>query len=152
MPWYRKRGADAPRMDLMGGGGYIPRFRNLDTREKRFHPRIRFRFRQRRHARRKICPAYGEALLKELTDLNGAAFNMTTMGTVLPRFEHFVGIDPNVKDAWGIPAAHITQRYTDNEYEMAKDAMNVAEETLPRRRIRDSLHALRDGSAGREYP
>jgi choline dehydrogenase-like flavoprotein len=33
-----------------------------------------------------------------------------------------------VKDAWGIPSLHISQRYTDNEYEMAKDSMNVGEE------------------------
>jgi len=41
----------------------------------------------------------------------------------------------------GIPALHITQRYTDNEYEMAKDSMNVGEELWPRRRIRsDAKH------------
>ena len=66
--------------------------------------------------------------MKTLADVSGAGFDMTTMGTVLPRFEHHVTIDPHVKDAWGIPSLHITQRYTDNEYEMAKDSMNVGEE------------------------
>jgi choline dehydrogenase-like flavoprotein len=50
------------------------------------------------------------------------------MGEVLPRKENFVRIDESVKDHWGIPVLHITHRYTDNEYEMARDSMNVAEE------------------------
>ena len=33
-----------------------------------------------------------------------------------------------MKDEWGIPALHISQKYTDNEYEMAKDATATAEE------------------------
>jgi choline dehydrogenase-like flavoprotein len=39
-----------------------------------------------------------------------------------------VRIDKGVKDAWGIPALHIQQIYTDNEHEMAKDSMHMAEE------------------------
>ena len=50
------------------------------------------------------------------------------MGEVLPRYENHVRIDRDVKDAWGIPALHIQARYTDNEFEMAKDAMNTAAE------------------------
>jgi choline dehydrogenase-like flavoprotein len=46
----------------------------------------------------------------------------------LPRFENHVRINPDVKDEWGIPALHITHQYTDNEREMAKDSMNMAEE------------------------
>ena len=47
------------------------------------------------------------------------------MGAVLPRFE-------NVKDAWGIPVLHIHQKYTNNESEMAKDSMHVADELCRR--------------------
>ena len=47
------------------------------------------------------------------------------MGEVLPRFENHVSIDPNLRDAWGIPALHIQHRYTENEHEMAKDAMET---------------------------
>jgi choline dehydrogenase-like flavoprotein len=50
------------------------------------------------------------------------------MGEVLPRYENFVSINKEVKDEWGIPALHIRHRYTDNEREMVKDAMHVAEE------------------------
>jgi len=67
-------------------------------------------------------------LQKELADVTGAGFSMTAMGEVLPRYENFVRINKDVKDEWGIPALHIQHRYTDNEREMVKDAMHVAEE------------------------
>jgi choline dehydrogenase-like flavoprotein len=121
------RGGKGPK-GLMGGGGYIPRFRNLDSREKKFIRGYAYDFGSGGTPSPKYIPKYGEALFKELADLANTAFDMTTMGTVLPRFEHHVRIDPAVKDEWDIPALHITQRYTDNEYEMAKDSKQVAEE------------------------
>ena len=121
------RGGRASR-GLMGGGGYIPRFRNLDTREKKFIRGYAYDFGSGGTPEAKYLPLYGDALMKELAELHNTGFDLTTMGTVLPRFEHHVRIDSDVKDAWGIPSLHITQRYTDNEYEMARDSMNVAEE------------------------
>ena len=121
------RGGTGPR-NLMGGGGYIPRFRNLATRQPKFLRGYSYDFGSGGAPSAKLIPKYGDALLKELGELSNAAFSMTTMGEVLPRFEHHVRINPAVKDEWGIPTLHITQRYTDNEYEMAKDSMNVAAE------------------------
>ncbi len=113
---------------LMGGGGYIPRFRNLQTREKRFLRGYAYDFGSGGTPHPRYFPLYGEALQKELASATNTSFSMTTMGEVLPRFENHVRIDPEVRDAWGIPALHIRHRYTDNEHEMAKDSMNVAEE------------------------
>ncbi len=76
----------------------------------------------------KYFPLYGTELQKRIAEVSGAGFGMTAMGEVLPRYENFVRINPDVKDEWGIPAQHIQQRYTDNEHAMCKDAMNVAEE------------------------
>jgi choline dehydrogenase-like flavoprotein len=121
------RGGKGPR-NLMGGGGYIPRFRNLATREKNFIRGYAYDFGSGGTPPAKYLPLYGEALLKELGELSNAAFSMTTMGEVLPRREHCVRINPDIKDEWGIPALHISQRYTDNEHEMAKDARHTAEE------------------------
>jgi choline dehydrogenase-like flavoprotein len=113
---------------LTGGGGYIVRFRNLDKREKNFLRGYAFDFYSGGTPNAKYFPLYGAALQKELTDVAGAGFGMTAMGEVLPRYENFVRINKDVKDEWGIPALHIRQRYTDNEREMVKDALNVAEE------------------------
>jgi choline dehydrogenase-like flavoprotein len=121
------RGSKAPR-GLMGGGGYIPRFRNLASREKDFIRGYAYDFGSGGTPDAKYFPLYGEPLLQALADNAGAGFDLTTMGTVLPRFENHARIDPDVKDEWGIPALRISQRYTDNEHNMAKDSMNVAEE------------------------
>ncbi len=113
---------------LMGGGGYIPRFRNLQTREKNFLRGYSFDFGSGGAPPAKYIPLYGEALLKEIADLQNSHFSLTAMGEVLPRFENHVRIDPNLKDDLGIPSLHIAHRYTDNEHAMAEDAMHVAEE------------------------
>lgn len=121
------RGGRGPR-GLMGGDGYIPAFRNIDTREKNFIRGYAYDFSSGSTPPARVIPLFGEPLLRELTELRNAGFEMTTMGTVLPRFENYARINPDVKDDWGIPALHITQTYTSNEHEMAKDSMNVAEE------------------------
>ena len=113
---------------LMGGGGYIPRFRNLAGREKNFIRGYAYDFGSGGTPSPRYFPLYGEALQQRLAEVSGAGFSMTTMGTVLPRFEHHVRINRDVKDAWGIPVLHIQQKYTDNEFAMAKDSVQVAEE------------------------
>jgi len=119
------KGGTAPR-GLMGGGGYIARFRNLKTREKKFLRGYSYDFGSGGNPAPRLIPQYGEALLKEMAQLQNTAFGLTTMGEVLPRFENHCVINSNVKDNWGIPALHISHKYTDNEFEMAKDSMEVA--------------------------
>lgn len=46
---------------------------------------------------------------------------MRAFGEVLPDFDNRVAIDPDRKDAWGIPAVRIRCRYGDNERRMAAD-------------------------------
>ena len=113
---------------LMGGGGYVVRFRNVKDKHKDFIRGYTYDFGSGGTPNPRYIPLYGDALLKELANLNGAAFGMTTMGEVLPRKENFVRINPNVKDEWGIPALHITHKYTENEFAMAKDSMEMAEQ------------------------
>src|SRR5580704_15238197 len=118
------------RRGLMGGGGYIPRFRNLEAREKdkRFIRGYSVDFGSGGAPNAKYYPAYGEELRKLMARDSGAGFHMTAMGEVLARKENHVRIDKEVKDAWGIPALHIEHKYTDNEFEMARDAMNTLDE------------------------
>jgi choline dehydrogenase-like flavoprotein len=118
------RGGKA-RRGLVGGSGYIPRFRNVTTKEKKFIRGYAFDFSSGGTPPAEYIPLYGEELRKELAELEGTAFQMTAMGEVLPRRENFVRIDKTKQDAWGIPVLHIQHRYSDNEFEMAKDAMNV---------------------------
>ncbi len=121
------KGGKAPR-NLMGGGGYIVRFRNLKERQKDFLRGYTYDFHSGGSPSPAQIPSYGEEMMKSLSELQGATFGATTMGEVLPRLENHVRIDPVLKDEWGIPALHIVQRYSDNERAMAKDSMEMAVE------------------------
>lgn len=111
---------------MIGGGGYIPRFRNLKKNEK--HNFIRgyaLDFYSGGSPDPKYFPSWGEQLEKDLAANQGAGFSFTSMGEVLPRYENFAQIDKNVVDQWGIPVVNIQCRYTDNEFNMAKDSIDT---------------------------
>jgi glucoside 3-dehydrogenase (cytochrome c) catalytic subunit len=68
-------------------------------------------------------------------------FGMMVQGECLPRYENFVALDPEKKDAWGIPVLHVDASYGENEHLMAKamrhdmmeilDAMKLADPRPP---------------------
>jgi len=108
---------------LMGGAGYIPRFTNLKANDLKFIRGYAFDFHSGGSPNPELLPAYGNNLQKLLIELQGSAFSMTTMGEGLARYENRVSIHPTLRDAWGVPCLHIVQKYMDNEFEMAKHAM-----------------------------
>ena len=61
-----------------------------------------------------------------MDEYNGTGFHITIMGEVLGRYENHVRIHKDRKDAWGIPVLHVDTKYTDNEFNMAKDAVDTA--------------------------
>jgi choline dehydrogenase-like flavoprotein len=69
---------------------------------------------------------YGQELHDKLESYYGSGFSAGIMGEVLARYENHVSIDPSVVDAWDIPALRIQTRYTDNEINMARDAVDTA--------------------------
>lgn len=58
----------------------------------------------------------------------GGRFLMFAFGEVLGRSENRVTIDPDLVDAWGIPAVRIECRYGENETAMAADQVRCIEE------------------------
>jgi choline dehydrogenase-like flavoprotein len=113
--------------DLMGGGALVPRFRNLDTRSKDFIGGYAL------NVSSSVAPmdsrlfaAYGEELQKKLDSYNGSGFRASIMGQVLAHYEHCVSIDTRVVDAWNIPVLHVDTKYTDNEINMSRDAVDTA--------------------------
>ena len=66
---------------------------------------------------------------------------MGSQGECLPRYDNYVELDPERKDAWGIPVLHIHATYGENEHAMAKamrqdignilDALKVKRPTHP---------------------
>lgn len=115
---------------MVGGAAYIPRFRNLvrGKQEKNFLRGYAFDFSTGNTPDAKFFPAWGEELQKTLESCRGAGFSATAMGDVLPRFENHVRIDKSVTDAWGIPVLNFHARYSENEFNMAKDAVDTIAE------------------------
>lgn len=115
--------------EMMEGGGLVPRFRNLQKREKNF---LRGYALNVYGSTRAVDPrnfaAYGEELQAKLDEYSGSGFSTGIMGEVLARYENNVSIDKNKVDAWGIPVLHIDTRYTDNEFNMARDAVDTSVE------------------------
>ncbi|MGA9670465.1 MAG: GMC family oxidoreductase [Terracidiphilus sp.] len=112
---------------LIGGGALVPRFRNIDTKEKNF---IRgYALNVFSHAGPmdpRNFAAYGEELQQKMDSYSGSGFSTSMMGEVLARYENHVSIDKTVVDAWDIPALRVETKYTDNEINMARDAVDTS--------------------------
>jgi choline dehydrogenase-like flavoprotein len=115
--------------DIIGGSALIPRFRNLgaDTKQKNFIRGYALNVHSSAYPMDpRAFPAYGQELQDKLDVYNGSGFGFGIMGEVLARKENHVSIDKTVTDAWGIPVLKIDTRYTDNEFNMARDAVDTA--------------------------
>jgi len=60
--------------------------------------------------------------------LQPAFVRMSAFGEVLARRENHVRIDPELRDAWGIPSLRIDIEYGDNERHLTSDAIECAHE------------------------
>jgi choline dehydrogenase-like flavoprotein len=113
--------------ELMGGSALVPRFRNIDTKEKNFLRGYAINvYSSMNGIAAQHFAAYGEELDRLMASYHGSGFGTNIMGEVLARYENHVSIDKSVADAWGIPALHIETKYTENEFNMARDCVDTA--------------------------
>jgi choline dehydrogenase-like flavoprotein len=113
--------------ELMEGAAIVPRFRNIQTKAKDFLRGYALNVSSSIHPMDpKNFAAYGRELEEKLHSYSGSGFHVGIMGEVLAHYDHSVTIDKHVTDAWGIPALHIDTRYTDNEFNMARDAVDTS--------------------------
>ena len=74
-------------------------------------------------------PGYGSAWKKEIKSRYVAQARIWNAGAeMLARKENFVELDPEVKDAWGIPVLRIHFTHSDNDYQLIEDFQQRAEE------------------------
>lgn len=74
-------------------------------------------------------PGYGSDWKKEVKSCYVAQARVWIAGAeMLARKENFVELDPEVKDAWGIPVVKIHLTFSDNEYRLIEDFQQKAEE------------------------
>lgn len=114
-------------------GIYIARFRNVKTQHPDFLRGYGFQGWSGRSGwdRGQWMPGYGASFKESLIDeLGGWYFSAIGWGETLPREENRVTIDPVVKDRWGIPAARIEVRWSDNERAMQRDVAKTMAENL----------------------
>jgi choline dehydrogenase-like flavoprotein len=118
--------------DGRNNGIYIPRFRNVERREKDF---LRGYGIQASSQRGMLplslhrLPGFGsdfKRMVREAKD--PAPFWMAAFGEMLPRPENRVTINKDVKDAWGIPVVHIDCSHGENEKAMARDMVESLKE------------------------
>ena len=113
--------------ELIGGGALIPRFRNIDGKSKNF---IRGYALNLYSSPGPVDPrnfaTYGEELQRKMESYHGSGFSASLMAEVLAHFENHVSIDKSAVDAWDIPALRIETKYGDNEFNMARDAVDTS--------------------------
>ena len=112
------------------GSGVLARFRNLKTREKDFLRGYSCDINPGISPDAKYFPLWGAELEAAVNHHLNAGIQTTIMGETLARFENYVKLDPKVTDAWGIPVLNFNVKYTDNEYNMAKDAIDTVSQLL----------------------
>jgi choline dehydrogenase-like flavoprotein len=124
-------GRDPPLEDGRPIGAFIPRFRNLKERRADFIRGYNYQVQSgATMAPPPAPPGFGQALKLGIRKRHPALVVMAGFGEVLPRYENHVDIDPEVRDAWGIPSLRFHYQFGPNELAMAKDMAEQAEEML----------------------
>jgi len=111
-------------------GIYVPRFRNTPSSKKQSKfirgygyqggagPEFNF-----------SAEGYGSSLKKAVKE-GWYEIGLGAFGESLARWDNYIEIDRNLKDAWGIPALHINMTHGDNEAALMQDAGASAAEML----------------------
>ncbi|HET7745710.1 MAG TPA: GMC family oxidoreductase [Vicinamibacteria bacterium] len=112
---------------------YVPRFRNVTDKHKDFLRGYHFQGGGGAHEYPGMAndlPGFGKAFKSSVRKYYPAMLGIGGFGEVLPRKENRVSLDPEKKDAWGVPVLRFDYRFSDNEIRMAKDMADTAEEML----------------------
>jgi glucoside 3-dehydrogenase (cytochrome c) catalytic subunit len=128
-----KVGAKRTLDDGRPGGFYIPRFRNLSERNPKFIRGYGFEGSSGMTMLPDSVddtPGFGKDYKKGVRDYAGAMISMGGFGEVLPRYENYVDLDPEVKDRWGIPVLRFHYKFGDNEKKMCEDMADAAQEMM----------------------
>ena len=114
-------------------GIYIVRFRNVKTQHPDFLRGYGMQGGSGRNGwgRGSSMPGYGADFKQSLIDELGPwSLSASGWGETLPNENNRITLDPEVKDKWGIPAAHLDVRWRENERAMDKDMMTAMAEML----------------------
>jgi len=113
------------------GGFYVPRFRNLQDKQPGFVRGYGFEGSSGFSIFPGSAwgtPGFGGQFKKSVREHAGAFISMGGFGEVLARYENYMDLDPELKDAWGIPVLRFHYEFSDNEKKMCEDMATTARE------------------------
>lgn len=124
-----------PKPDSLSGphranGIYVIRFRNILNGPR--HPRFIRGYGYQGGAGAEFnfgAPGFG-ADYKKAVQSGTYGISLGAFGESLARWDNYCEIDPDLRDAWGIPALRIQMTHGDNEKAMMEDAAAAAAEML----------------------
>jgi len=113
-------------------GIYIPRFRNVKTRHAAFLRGYGYEGAGWREGweRGITQTGLGGDFKKSISRPGPWRFSIGGFGECLPRHNNFVELDPEKKDAWGIPVLNMSCTWGENELAIRKDMQIAAAEML----------------------
>jgi len=112
---------------------YVPRFRNVTDKHPDFIRGYHFQGGGGAYeypAMAHDILGFGKSFKSSVRKYYPALISLGGFGEVLPRKENRVFLDPETKDAWGIPVLRFDYTFSDNEKKMAKDMGDTVEEML----------------------
>jgi choline dehydrogenase-like flavoprotein len=113
-------------------GFYIPRFRNVDTKQKQFLRGYGYQGSGNRAEwqRGLTMPGLGAEFKEALRGPGPWHLGMGGFGECLPSHDNYVEVDKEKLDAWGIPTLKIHCQWNENELTMSRDIAIQAAEML----------------------
>lgn len=113
-------------------GIYVPRFRNVKTRQPEFLRGYGFQGEGYREGweRGVAQTGFGPDFKKSISQPGPWRFTFYGFGECLSNHDNFVELDKQTVDAWGIPSLKIHCSWSDNELALRKDMSIAASEML----------------------
>jgi choline dehydrogenase-like flavoprotein len=113
-------------------GIYIPRFRNVNTKQNEFLRGYGYQGGSNRDdwSRGETLAGFGPSFKKTLSKPGPWKIGIGGFGECLPAHENYVEIDREKVDAWGIPVLQFNCQYGENELAMSRDIAVQAAEML----------------------
>ena len=117
-------------------GLYLPRYLNVDRSHmegmiRGFGAQMRNSSSYGSPAAISRIPGFGAGFKRAVQDAEDWwRFGIGTSSECLARYENYVELDPQVRDAWGIPALRMNVTWSDNEMRLFRHSADAGEEML----------------------
>jgi choline dehydrogenase-like flavoprotein len=131
-------------------GIYVPRFRNVKHKSPDFVRGYGFQGGSLREnwGRGVDLPGFGADFKRQLKTAGPWVMRFYGFGECLPKFENYVELYKNKKDAWGVPSLAIQASWSDNERALLRDMSLTASEMLSAAGANDIQPFVEDNPPG----